>query len=226
MSVSGSFDFNMTRNQIISDSLYNIQAIALGHAPSAKDIDVCSRALNRLIKGLQNDHIYLNAVSSRTFNTVASTASTQLATGVLKVIGTPFLRISGNDTPLNVISRQDYDSILTKAATGQPEDVFVDYSTSPPTMYLHATPGAIYAVHYRSENLLDDFDAAGDNPQLPAKALDMLVSGLSYMLCKPYRQTTSFRQELGAEFEQLKRNFKSGDIARDGSAKVAPHWVV
>ena len=226
MAVSGSFDFNMTRNEIIADALYTIQAIPIGHTPSAKDIAICARALNRLIKRLQNDHVFLNAVTARTFNTVATEASAQLVTGVKKVIGTPFLRIDGNDTPLNVISRQDYDSIVTKAAGGQPEDVFIDYSTSPPTMWFNGTPNAIYAVHYRSEDVLDDFDEASDNPQLPAQALDMLVSGLSYELCKPYRQTTSFRTELGNEFELRKREFKAGDIARDGGDKVAPSWVV
>lgn len=226
MAVSGSYDFTMTKSDIIKDSLYNIQAIPIGHTPSAKDTDICSRYLNRLIKRLQNDHIFLNAVSARTFNTVASTVSYQLASGVKKVIGTPYLKIDGNDTPLNVISRQGYDSVMTKAAEGQPEDVFIDYSTSPPTMWFNATPNAIYAVHYRSEDVLDDMDTASDNAQLPVQALDMLVSGLSYELCKPYRQTTSFRTELGNEFELRKREFKAGDIARDGNDIVAPSWVV
>ena len=226
MAVSGSYDFNMTENQIISDALYNIQAIPIGHTPSEKDIDICRRALNRLIKRLQNDHIFLNAVTLRTFDTVASTVSYQLDSGVKKVIGTPYIKIDGNDTPLNVISRQDYDSVLAKASEGQPYDVFIDYSTSPPTMFFNPTPVAVYSVYYRSEDVLDDFDTASDNPQLPAQALDMLVSGLGYELCKPYRQTTSFRQELGNEFELRKREFKSGDIARDGDDKVAPSWVV
>ena len=226
MTVSGSFDFNMTRNQIISDALYNIQAIPIGATPSAKDIDICNRTLNRMVKSLQNDHVYLNAVSLRNFDTVASTTSYQLATGVKKVIGTPYIKIDGQDTPLNVISRQDYDSITSKASESQPQDVFIDYSTQPPTMTFSPTPVAVYTVYYRSEDLLDDFDTASDTAQLPVAALDMLVAGLGYELCKPYRQTTSFRQELGNEFELKKRAFKAGDIARDGDDKVAPKWVV
>ena len=226
MAVSGSFDFNMTRNEIIADALYNIQAIPIGHTPSAKDVAICSRMLNRLIKELQSDHVYLNAVTQRNFNTVATEASVQLAIGVKKVIGTPYLRIDGNDTPLNVISRQDYDSITTKAAGGQPEDVFIDYSTSPPTMWFNGTPNAIYAVYYRSEDILDDMDESSNNPQLPQTALTMLVEGLSWKLCNPYRQTTSFKDSMGQQYELSKRVFKSGDIARDGDDKVAPSWVV
>lgn len=226
MATSGSQDFNMTRDQIISDALYMIQAIPLGHTPSAKDIDVCSRILNRLVKRLQSDHVFLNAVTLRNFNTVASTASVQLATGVKKVIGTPYVKIDGQDTPLNVISRQDYDSIVSKAAEGQPHDVFIDYSTSPPTMYFNPTPVGVYAVYYRSEDILDDFDSVSDNPDLPQSALDMLVTGLAAEACKFYRQTTSFMQKMEADFEIRKREFKAGDIARDGDDKVAPKWVV
>ena len=226
MAVSGSFDFNMTRNEIIADALYNIQAIPIGHTPSAKDIAISGRMLNRLIKELQSDHVFLNAVTQRTFDTVATEASVQLAEGVKKVIGTPNLRIDGNDTPLNVISRQGYDSVVTKGSLGQPEDVFIDYSTSPPTMWFNATPDAIYAVVYRSEDILDDMDNAADNPQLPQTALTMLVEGLSWKLCNPYRQTTSFKDSMGEQYELSKRLFKSGDIARDGNDKVAPSWVV
>lgn len=226
MAVSGSFDFTMTRDQIITDALYNIQAIPIGQTPKAKDIALASRALNRLIKRLQQDHVYINAVTLRTFNTVAGTASTQLASGTKKVLGTPFLRIDNNDTPLEVISRQDYDTLVSKSAQGQPDKVYFDSSTSPPTAYLYPTPAAVYAFYYRTEDVLDDVDQASDNVNLPVSALDMLVAGLAYELCLPYRQTTSFRQELGARFEQLKREYKSGDINRDGSAKVAPHWVV
>jgi len=226
MAVSGSFDFNMTRNEIIADALYNIQAIPIGHTPSAKDIAISGRMLNRLIKELQSDHVYLNAVTQRTFNTVATEASAQLAEGVKKVVGTPYIRVDGNDTPLNVISRQDYDTINTKAAASKPLDVFSDYSTSPPTMWFNGTPDAIYAIYYRSEDILDDMDNASDNPQLPQTALTMLVEGLSWKLCNPYRQTTSFKDSMGQQYELSKRMFKSGDIARDGDDKVAPEWVV
>lgn len=226
MTISGSYDFDMTAMELYKDALYNIQAIPIGHTPSAKDVEVCERTLNRLIKSLQNEHIFLNAVTLRNFDTVAETISYQLVSGVKKVIGTPYIKIDGNDTLLNVISRQGYDDILTKAGTGQPSDVFNDYSTSPPTMYLYPSPASIYTLYYRSEDVLDDIDTSADTVNLPSNALDMLLAGLSYELCKPYRQTTSFRQELGEEFKNKKRQFKGGDIARDGDDKVAPYWVV
>jgi hypothetical protein len=226
MTLSGSYDFDQTAMELYKDALYNIQAIPIGHTPQAKDVEICQRALNRLIKSLQNEHIFLNAVTLRNFNTVAETISYQLETGTKKVIGTPYIKIDGNDTPLNVISRQDYDSITTKAGTGQPSDIFIDYDTSPPTAYLYPSPASIYAVYYRSEDVLDDIDESSNTVNMPSNALDMLLAGLSYELCKPYRQTTSFRQEIGEEFKVKKRQFKGGDIARDGDDKVAPYWVV
>jgi len=226
MTVSGSYNFDQTAMELYKDALYNIGAVPIGHTPSAKDVAICSRALNRIIKALQNDHVYLNAVTLRNYDTVAGTITYQAVDGVKKIIGTPYLKIDGNDTPLNVISRQDYDTIVTKGGSGQPSDVFNDYSTSPPTQYLYPSPAAVYAVYYRSEDVLDDIDLSSETVNLPSNALDMLLAGLSYELCKPYRQTTSFRTELGQEFELKKRQFKAGDIARDGDDKVAPQWVV
>jgi hypothetical protein len=59
MSTSGSVDFNLTRNDIITEAMELIGAKDIGESPTAAEITSCARTLNILIKGWQSEGIYL-----------------------------------------------------------------------------------------------------------------------------------------------------------------------
>lgn len=56
---SGSYDFNLTRNEIIKLALQKIRRLAEGSEPSAIQIDTVSKYLNMMIRSWQNEQIFL-----------------------------------------------------------------------------------------------------------------------------------------------------------------------
>lgn len=53
MATSGSVDFNLTRNEIVTDALKLIEAIEAGETPSSEEMADGARALNRMVKAWQ-----------------------------------------------------------------------------------------------------------------------------------------------------------------------------
>lgn len=59
MSTSGSYDFSLTRNQIIVRALRKVKAVKPGQQPTPEQIHDGNENLNLVVKALQNDHIFL-----------------------------------------------------------------------------------------------------------------------------------------------------------------------
>jgi len=57
MAVSGSYDYTRTEQQIIRAAMRKIGVLATGETPSSDDYEVCSEALNLLLKAWQNQGI-------------------------------------------------------------------------------------------------------------------------------------------------------------------------
>ncbi len=104
MASSGSTDFNLTQNEIITDALIHCGAVAAGEAASAEDAAFAARQLNRMVKTWQADgvrlwkriEVYLFAVKSQAryqlgsgtgtgwhFAAVEDTIRTEIATAVV-----------------------------------------------------------------------------------------------------------------------------------------------
>jgi hypothetical protein len=67
---SGSYDFNLTRNEIIKLTLQKIRKLAEGQDPSASQIDTATKYLNMMVKAWQNEQIFLWATdwTTKTFS--------------------------------------------------------------------------------------------------------------------------------------------------------------
>ncbi|MCK5607965.1 hypothetical protein KAR91_39155 [Candidatus Pacearchaeota archaeon] len=59
MPTSGSFDWTLTRDEIIRQAMEDIGAIDVGNSPSTEEIAVGSRRLNGIVKRLQHNHVAL-----------------------------------------------------------------------------------------------------------------------------------------------------------------------
>ncbi len=59
MTTSGSYDYNQTRDQIISDALQLLNILAAGETATANDITFCANALNKMVKAWMGQGIHL-----------------------------------------------------------------------------------------------------------------------------------------------------------------------
>lgn len=81
MALSGSIDFNLTRNEIINDALVKIGAIEGGETPDADVTASAARELNRMVKSWNNKGIQLWRQDDGVLHLTVSTASYSIGTG-------------------------------------------------------------------------------------------------------------------------------------------------
>ena len=72
MATSGSFDFVLDRDDIITEALQQVGAIADGETPSSDQLTSCSRTLNMVMKAWQADGMQLYRKKEYTITLVAS----------------------------------------------------------------------------------------------------------------------------------------------------------
>jgi hypothetical protein len=179
--------------------------------------------LNVLLKALQKDRIFIHCLDEETFNTVDGTATYTPTTGTKRILSAR-IKISGTDTPISVKSISEYDLLTNKTSEGLPVALYVDPANT--GMILHPVPDAVYAIYYRRERSLMDFDAATDNPDFPITGARLLIKGLALDLAPAYRVGLEERMLLKQEFTQEKQEYVSGNTERTGKEIVIPSMVV
>lgn len=95
---------------------------------------------------------------------------------------------NGNDTPLGPpVSRDEYYSLPNKTQTGSINQVFYDPQLTLGYIYLWSPPIAVTdLVKFTWHRPIQDFDAAGDNPDLPQEWIDPLVWNLADVMAPEY----------------------------------------
>ena len=95
--------------------------------------------------------------------------------------------ISGNDVPIDVGSRQDYQDLANKFVTGKTNRVFYDPQLTTGVLYAWPTPDlATDVIRFWYERPLEDFDASTDNPDFPIEWAEAICAGLAYRMAKPF----------------------------------------
>ena len=184
MAVSGTTTFTMNRDEVITDALLEIGAVALGATPKTAQITHAARRLNAVLKAWQGERVFLYAKATGTLATTASQSYITIAAGRRRILSA-WIQVSGTDSPLTKISMEEYDQISNKSGEGLPLYYMVDESAS--KMYLYPVPDSgSYNIYYRYEAVLDDMTSATDDFDLPQPALDMLVKCLANELTTPY----------------------------------------
>lgn len=114
MATSGSYDFAATRDQIITRALRILGVVAQGQTATDTQISEGSEALNAMVKGWQNDHVYLWSLE---WNTQVLASSDEV-TGTDSNIYT-CIRSHTSDTDKKPITGSDYTTYwVQKGTTG------------------------------------------------------------------------------------------------------------
>src|SRR4030042_1104854 len=120
MAVSASWDWIATANIICRGALRKVGAYGIGQDPRAEQMADALEALNVLQFSFQNEGIFLWTSSETTKSITDGTATYNTAS--VKVIGIQncFIRISGHDYPVEILTREEYKNLQDKALEGRP----------------------------------------------------------------------------------------------------------
>ena len=191
---TGSTDtWTSTRDEICTDALINVGAIAPGKDASGIKLTHAARALNRVVKSIDADGQFLWRIVRRTTVTTDGTATFQPATDVLDIDGPMSYVRSGatGRSTIDPMSRDDFMSLADRTSEGIPSAYMVErvLTSNQLTVTLWPVPDATgdtieYPVALRAK----DFTAGSDTPDFNSKWIACLVYGLTMELAPGYGQ--------------------------------------
>lgn len=217
MAVSGSVDFNLTRNEIITEAFGLIGVGVEGEALEAEEMNIGARRLNMMVKAWAADGLHLWKYSEQATTLTNATASYSLS-GTSRPLRILNMRYDDGSTEIPMIeySRQEYFDLPDRTTAGPPTAWYYDpgrgHSSSDGTLYVWPVIATVSSdtVNYTAELPMDDFDASTDNADMPTEWLEALTYNLAVRLCGNYDVPMDERlwlKQQAAEFKFDAENF-------------------
>lgn len=106
----------------------------------------------------------------------------------LAVLNEPRLRNNSNiDRPMFLVGRREYMEMPNKTTEATPTMIYVDIQRDNAVAYVWPTPDDVSErIKLTYVRPIQDFDASGDNPDLPSEWLDAITMNLAVKLARPY----------------------------------------
>ena len=225
-----SSNYSITRDQIILTALRKIGAVEPGDTSATIDANIvtnCAQALNLMVKQWMTEGIKLWTVTEYTLTMVASQTEyiigpsgpdlvadkpLRLIQGVIRNISTtPYI-----DTPLQILSKQEYMTLGSKFSTGIANSVYLNPGTTSTSVKLFLTPDTSTATNYRKiltcQRPINDISASSSVPDFPNEWMQALVWGLADQLSLEFGLPINHRQEVMLRAEKYKDDLMGWDV--------------
>ena len=213
--------YTVTRDQIITLALRKLGVLEIGSTPDADTISNASMSFNLLIKQLSTEGLKLWKISeliipltsNQTTYTLGGSSSALMYDSLnptvaitdkpLKVIQGFYRNIQTTpyiDTPVMVMSKQEYTTLGSKYSTGTANTIFYDPRKLNGILYVYLTPDinaqTNIQIHIIAQMPLDDLNTALDVPDFPNEWMNCLVWSLADQLSLEYGVPMNARQEI------------------------------
>jgi len=214
MSRSGSYDFNVTRDELIKAAFRLIGVGHRGESVPADEMNDAAQALNIMLKAWQADGLQLWKRAEASIMLSAGTSTYTLGPTGSIVMQRP-LRIleavrrdsSNIDVPLNKLSKNEYWGLSDKSSTGTPVSYHYDPQLDNGKLYLWQTPNASAASEYTIEIVyhlpVEDMDSSTNNFDYPVEWLEAIKFGLALRLAPEYGIDTPYQYRLQGQFDEI-----------------------
>jgi len=229
--------YTVTRDQIITLALRKLGVLEIGAPPDADTVANAAMSLNLLIKQLSTDGLKLWKVSELIIPMLANQTSyilggstsdlmyDSLAPTVaitdkpLKVIQGFYRNIQATpviDTPVMIVSKQEYNVLGSKFSTGTANTIFYDSKKINGILYVYLTPDAYseanLELHIVAQMPLNDLTLAIDIPDFPNEWMNCLVWNLADQLALEYGVPMNARQEIATRAGTYRTQLTDWDV--------------
>lgn len=234
MSTSGSYDFNITRDELIKAAFRLIGVGHRGESVPADEINDASEALNIMLKAWQADGLQLWKREEASITLSAGTSTYTLGPTGSIVMQRP-LRIleavrrdsSNIDVPINKLSWNEYYGLSNKTSTGIPVSYYYDPQLDNGRFTVWQVPTATEAAEYTIEIVyhlpFEDMDNSTDNFDCPVEWLQAIKFGLALDLAPEYGVDLPAQYRLQKQFDKSYEKALSWDI-EDTSVYFQPDF--
>lgn len=212
MALSGSYDFTLDRDALITRALRTIGATGAGQTPTADEITDGGIVLNLMLKSWQADGFQLFTLAEFSVTPVESQSLYTFGPGG-DIDTTTYrpeeifqvrrrLTASTTDIILQRLAREDFYRLSNQASEGVPTQYYLDLAIASTGLNLHIwpAPNATFAADSTIEIIcqkpFDDMDAATDNLAFPVSWELAIVLNLAALLAREYGLSVSDQREL------------------------------
>lgn len=229
MAVSGSNDFEQQESTIIKDALIDCGGLEDDETPTSEQTEHTRRLLNRLckawsVKGLKAwcwNEVTLTLVAGTNSYTIGP--SGDLTTERPLLVKNPRRVISSEETPIRIVSRQEYFEQPGKDDQGKPVMIYYDPQLTNGVLYVWPAPDAADSIKFSIKQYIEDFDASTNTPYFPPEWTHALVKNLAFNLCPRYEVTGEDRETLRLQAAESLQDAEDSDVDQ-GSLFLSPEY--
>ena len=229
--------YTVTRDQIITLALRKLGVLEIGSSPDLDTVANAAMSLNLLIKQLSTDGLKLWKISEliipltsgQTTYTLGGSSSALMYDSLnptvaitdkpLKVIQGFYRNLQSTpaiDTPVMLVSKQEYNVLGSKFSTGTANTIFYDPRKLNGVLYVYLTPDinaqTNLQLHIVAQLPLDDLDTALGIPDFPNEWMNCLVWNLADQLAMEYGVPMNARQEIAQRAGGYKTQLVDWDV--------------
>ena len=220
MATSGTSTFNLEISEIVEEAFERCGL----QSKTGYDMETARRSLNLLSLEWVNRGLNFWTVEQGTKTLTASTSTVTMDADTVDLIQHWIRDGSGtsqSDLPISRFSVSQYSTIPNKLTEGRPVNLYIDKQRDAPVVYFWPTPSKAYTFVYQQIRRIEDTGAVGStDPDVPARFLPALVSGLAYMISQKYPEAFVRSSELKAEYE-----FQWQLAAQEDRDRASVHFV-
>jgi hypothetical protein len=229
--------YTVTRDQVITLALRKLGVLEIGSSPDPDTVANAAMSLNLLIKQLSTDGLKLWKVSEliipltagQTQYTLGGSTSDLMYDALnptVAITDKPLKAIQGFyrnlqstpaiDTPVMLVSKQEYNVLGSKFSTGTANTIFYDPRKLNGVLYVYLTPDLNaqnnLELHIIAQLPLDDLNTALDIPDFPNEWMNCLVWNLADQLSLEYGVPMNTRQEISQRAVTYKTLLSDWDV--------------
>lgn len=227
--------YSITRDEIILTALRKLGAVEPGDTAATIDSNIvtnCAQALNLMVKQWMTEGIKLWTVIEYTITPVTNQSEyivgpnghdlvadrpLRLIQGVIRNIAvTPYV-----DTPLQILSKQEYMTLGSKFSTGIANSVYLNPGSTSASVKLFLTPDVATSTNYviilTCQRPIYDISTATTVPDFPNEWMQALVWGLADQLSLEFGLPINHRQEVMLRAEKYKDQLTSWDVENEST---------
>lgn len=240
--------YTVTRDQIITLALRKLGVLEIGSSPDADTVANASMSLNLLIKQFSTDGLKLWKVSelivpltaNKTSYILGGSSSTLMydtQAPTVAITDKPLKVIQGFyrnnqstppiDTPVMIVSKQEYNVLGSKFSTGTANTLFYDTKALNGILYVYLTPDlnaqTNIELHLVAQMPLNDLNNALDIPDFPNEWMNCLMWNLADQLSLEYGVPMNTRQEINQRATSYRTQLSDWDV-ESSSTFFAPDF--
>lgn len=240
MSTSGSYNFTVTRNDIIQSALRKIGAMGdqetIVDSAAANRLTAGINAINPMIKAFQAKgmplwaqeqiNVAMSNFATVGFKTIGPSQTISLAYKIMRVVEV-YRRdtLAASDIEMNLFTWSDFLQLPIKAEPGTPLHFQYQPTAYAGQLRIWPLPDSYWQTNgqllIRIVREIQDFDAAADEPDFPKEWQEALIYQLAVRLAPEYGLGMNDRQILKQEAKDaLDEALSSG--TEEGSIYIQP----